>query len=69
MYLCNTQVAKCTMCKRARKMTESVKWLNEIKHFCNLKCLMHFCSQQACTTASPVTGAKPSLMQGKTSFI
>lgn len=60
------EVAKCTMCKRARKMTESVKWLNEIKHFCNLKCLMHFCSQQACTTASPVTGAKPSLMQAST---
>ncbi|KAF5909121.1 zinc finger MYM-type protein 4, partial [Clarias magur] len=47
-------VAKCSMCNRSRKMTESVKWLKEIKHFCNLQCLIQFCSQQACTP-SPVT--------------
>uniref|UniRef100_A0A8B9K677 Zinc finger MYM-type protein 4 n=1 Tax=Astyanax mexicanus TaxID=7994 RepID=A0A8B9K677_ASTMX len=28
------QVAKCSMCKRAKKMVESVKWLGEKKHFC-----------------------------------
>ncbi|XP_060760721.1 zinc finger MYM-type protein 4 isoform X2 [Neoarius graeffei] len=60
------EVAKCSMCKRARKMTESVKWLNEMKHFCNLKCLMYFCSQQSCTTAFPVTSAKPALTQAST---
>ncbi|MCI4395437.1 hypothetical protein PGIGA_G00180420 [Pangasianodon gigas] len=60
------EVAKCSMCKRARKMTESVKWLNEMKHFCNLKCLMYFCSQQACTTASPATAAKTSHTQAST---
>ncbi|TSK28205.1 Zinc finger MYM-type protein 4 [Bagarius yarrelli] len=52
------EVAKCSMCRRARKMTESVKWLNEIKHFCNLKCLMHFCSQQGCSTIPPGISAK-----------
>ncbi|KAK3525450.1 hypothetical protein QTP86_031539 [Hemibagrus guttatus] len=60
------EVAKCSMCKRARKMTESVKWQNDIKHFCNLKCLMLFCSQQACTTISPGNSSKPSLTQGST---
>ncbi|XP_058261099.1 zinc finger MYM-type protein 4 isoform X1 [Hemibagrus wyckioides] len=60
------EVAKCSMCKRARKMTESVKWLNDMKHFCNLKCLMLFCSQQACTTISPGNASKPSLTQSST---
>lgn len=69
MSLYDTQVAKCSMCKRARKMTESVKWLNEMKHFCNLKCLMYFCGQQACTSASPTIPAKPAATQGKTSYI
>lgn len=69
MYSCNTQVAKCSMCKRARKMTETVKWLNEMKHFCNLKCLMHFCGQQAGSLAALVTPVKPAVTQGKTSYI
>ncbi|XP_060721663.1 zinc finger MYM-type protein 4 isoform X1 [Tachysurus vachellii] len=60
------EVAKCSTCKRARKMTESVKWLNEIKHFCNLKCLMLFCSHQACTTTSPGSASKPAITQAST---
>ncbi|KAI5607747.1 zinc finger MYM-type protein 4 isoform X1 [Silurus asotus] len=54
------EVAQCSMCKRGRKMTESVKWLNEMKHFCNLKCLMHFCNLHACTSVA--LGSHPSAL-------
>ncbi|XP_067282641.1 zinc finger MYM-type protein 4 isoform X2 [Pseudorasbora parva] len=40
---------KCSMCRQAKKMTETVKWLGEIKHFCTLQCLMFFCSLQGIT--------------------
>ncbi|XP_073668893.1 zinc finger MYM-type protein 4-like isoform X5 [Paramisgurnus dabryanus] len=43
------QEVKCTMCKQAKKMTETVNWLGEIKHFCTLQCLMFFCSLQGTT--------------------
>ncbi|XP_076157610.1 zinc finger MYM-type protein 4-like isoform X2 [Alosa pseudoharengus] len=39
------QVAKCAWCQRARAMSESLRWLGEIKHFCNYHCLILFCSQ------------------------
>ncbi|XP_042601381.1 zinc finger MYM-type protein 4 isoform X1 [Cyprinus carpio] len=42
---------KCSMCRQAKKMTETVKWLGEIKHFCSLQCLMFFCSLQGTTGA------------------
>ncbi|XP_016298824.1 zinc finger MYM-type protein 4-like isoform X2 [Sinocyclocheilus anshuiensis] len=42
---------KCSMCRQAKKMTETVKWLGEIKHFCSLQCLMVFCSLQGTTGA------------------
>ncbi|KAF4100382.1 zinc finger MYM-type protein 4 isoform X3 [Onychostoma macrolepis] len=42
---------KCSMCRQAKKMTEKVKWLGEIKHFCSLQCLMFFCSLQGTTGA------------------
>ncbi|KAJ8384951.1 hypothetical protein AAFF_G00196170 [Aldrovandia affinis] len=40
------QMSKCDACKRQGKLIESLKWLGEIKHFCNLQCLLQFCSQQ-----------------------
>ncbi|XP_052440707.1 zinc finger MYM-type protein 4 isoform X2 [Carassius gibelio] len=43
------QEIKCSMCKQAKKVTESVKWLGEMKHFCSLRCLMFFCSLQGIT--------------------
>ncbi|KAG7457962.1 hypothetical protein MATL_G00232730 [Megalops atlanticus] len=41
------QMSKCDGCKRQGKLIESLKWLGEMKHFCNLQCLLQFCSQQA----------------------
>ncbi|XP_077052167.1 zinc finger MYM-type protein 4-like isoform X2 [Siphateles boraxobius] len=54
---------KCSMCRQAKKMKETVKWLGEIKHFCSLQCLMFFCSLQGIT--GPVRPAnKPLPTQG-----
>uniref|UniRef100_A0A672RLJ2 Zinc finger, MYM-type 4 n=1 Tax=Sinocyclocheilus grahami TaxID=75366 RepID=A0A672RLJ2_SINGR len=54
---------KCSMCRQAKKMIETVKWLGEIKHFCSLQCLMFFCSLQGTTGAvRPVN--KPLSTQG-----
>ncbi|XP_062385238.1 zinc finger MYM-type protein 4 isoform X2 [Sardina pilchardus] len=38
------QVAKCASCQRARSMSDSLRWLGEIKHFCNLQCVLYFCN-------------------------
>ncbi|XP_075802369.1 zinc finger MYM-type protein 4 isoform X3 [Microtus pennsylvanicus] len=40
------QMAKCDGCKRQGKLSESLKWRGEIKHFCNLLCILMFCHQQ-----------------------
>ncbi|XP_069827650.1 zinc finger MYM-type protein 4 isoform X2 [Dendropsophus ebraccatus] len=45
------QMGKCESCKRQGKLNESLKWRGEMKHFCNLMCVLVFCSQQ--TTAEP----------------
>ncbi|KAL9824839.1 zinc finger MYM-type protein 4 isoform 8-T8 [Geothlypis trichas] len=41
------QMAKCDGCKRQGKLNESIKWQGEMKHFCNLLCILLFCKQQA----------------------
>ncbi|XP_026144607.1 zinc finger MYM-type protein 4 isoform X1 [Carassius auratus] len=56
---------KCSMCRQAKKMTETVKWLGEIKHFCSLQCLMFFCSLQG--TTGPVRPANKTLSTQGTS--
>uniref|UniRef100_A0A672KNB4 Zinc finger MYM-type protein 4-like n=1 Tax=Sinocyclocheilus grahami TaxID=75366 RepID=A0A672KNB4_SINGR len=43
------QEIKCSMCRQCKKITETVKWLGEMKHFCSLRCLMFFCSLQGIT--------------------
>ncbi|XP_006503407.1 zinc finger MYM-type protein 4 isoform X1 [Mus musculus] len=40
------QMAKCDGCKRQGKLSESLKWRGDIKHFCNLLCILMFCHQQ-----------------------
>ncbi|XP_019905867.2 zinc finger MYM-type protein 4 isoform X2 [Esox lucius] len=40
------QVAKCDACERQGKLIETLPILGEVKHFCNLQCLLHFCSLQ-----------------------
>ncbi|KAJ8273070.1 hypothetical protein GJAV_G00097050 [Gymnothorax javanicus] len=61
------QMSKCDACKRQGKLIESLRWLGEMKHFCNLLCLLQFCSQQspssqrakpAPVTIAPQTTAK-----------
>jgi len=39
-------MAKCDGCKRQGKLSESLKWQGEVKHFCNLLCILMFCKQQ-----------------------
>uniref|UniRef100_H3B504 Zinc finger MYM-type containing 4 n=1 Tax=Latimeria chalumnae TaxID=7897 RepID=H3B504_LATCH len=41
------QMAKCDSCKRQGKLNESLRWHGEMKHFCNLQCILVFCSQQS----------------------
>uniref|UniRef100_A0A8C2VH41 Zinc finger MYM-type containing 6 n=1 Tax=Chinchilla lanigera TaxID=34839 RepID=A0A8C2VH41_CHILA len=41
------QMAKCDGCKRQGKLSESIKWRGNIKHFCNLFCVLKFCHQQS----------------------
>uniref|UniRef100_A0A5F8ABC2 Zinc finger MYM-type containing 4 n=1 Tax=Macaca mulatta TaxID=9544 RepID=A0A5F8ABC2_MACMU len=41
------QMAKCDACKRQGKLSESLKWRGEMKHFCNLLCILMFCNQQS----------------------
>ncbi|KAG8506905.1 Zinc finger MYM-type protein 6 [Galemys pyrenaicus] len=40
------QMAKCDGCKRQGKLSESIKWRGNIKHFCNLFCVLEFCHRQ-----------------------
>ncbi|KAM8976838.1 zinc finger MYM-type protein 4 isoform 2-T2 [Pelodytes ibericus] len=39
------QVGKCEGCKRQGKLGDSLKWRGEVKHFCNLLCILMFCNQ------------------------
>uniref|UniRef100_A0A8C2BRZ9 Si:ch211-173p18.3 n=1 Tax=Cyprinus carpio TaxID=7962 RepID=A0A8C2BRZ9_CYPCA len=59
------QEIKCSMCRQAKKITETVKWLGEMKHFCSLRCLMFFCSLQGITG---VVANKSLATQGVTSL-
>ncbi|XP_025899103.1 zinc finger MYM-type protein 4 isoform X1 [Nothoprocta perdicaria] len=47
------QMAKCDGCKRQGKLSESMKWQGEIKHFCNLLCILMFCNQQSVSDCPP----------------
>ncbi|NXF47523.1 ZMYM4 protein, partial [Oceanites oceanicus] len=47
------QMAKCDGCKRQGKLSESMKWQGEIKHFCNLLCILLFCNQQRVSDPPP----------------
>uniref|UniRef100_A0A671S3T1 Zinc finger MYM-type protein 4-like n=1 Tax=Sinocyclocheilus anshuiensis TaxID=1608454 RepID=A0A671S3T1_9TELE len=60
------QEIKCSMCRQMKKMTEIVKWLGEMKHFCSLRCLMFFCSLQGITGAVIKATSKSPATQGVT---
>uniref|UniRef100_A0A8C9F2Y8 TRASH domain-containing protein n=1 Tax=Pavo cristatus TaxID=9049 RepID=A0A8C9F2Y8_PAVCR len=75
------QMAKCDGCKRQGKLSESLKWQGEVKHFCNLLCILMFCKQQHTSdppasnnTANPSTppassSGPPSLRKDSTPVI
>uniref|UniRef100_A0A4W5NFE3 TRASH domain-containing protein n=1 Tax=Hucho hucho TaxID=62062 RepID=A0A4W5NFE3_9TELE len=47
------QVAKCDACDRQGKLIETLPMLGEVKHFCNLQCLLDFCSLQTQNQGKP----------------
>ncbi|XP_069478684.1 zinc finger MYM-type protein 4 isoform X4 [Ambystoma mexicanum] len=47
------QMAKCDGCKRQGKLGESLKWRGEMKHFCNLLCILIFCNHQSVSDGTP----------------
>uniref|UniRef100_A0A671XI67 TRASH domain-containing protein n=1 Tax=Sparus aurata TaxID=8175 RepID=A0A671XI67_SPAAU len=44
MLFCH--VAKCDTCGHEGKLRQSLPILGEVKHFCDLKCLLHFCNKK-----------------------
>ncbi|XP_068603715.1 zinc finger MYM-type protein 4-like [Brachionichthys hirsutus] len=38
--------AKCDACGHQRKLRQSLAMLGDVKHFCDLKCLLQFCSKK-----------------------
>ncbi|XP_062960598.1 zinc finger MYM-type protein 4 isoform X1 [Cynocephalus volans] len=58
------QMAKCDGCKRQGKLNESLKWRGEMKHFCNLLCILMFCNQQSmCDPPSQNSAGSISMVQ------
>ncbi|XP_006886495.1 PREDICTED: zinc finger MYM-type protein 4 isoform X2 [Elephantulus edwardii] len=58
------QMGKCDGCKRQGKLSESLKWRGEMKHFCNLLCILMFCNQQSiCDLPSQNNTASISMVQ------
>ncbi|XP_066494391.1 zinc finger MYM-type protein 4-like [Tiliqua scincoides] len=53
------QMSKCDGCKRQGKLGESLKWRGEIKHFCNLLCILMFCNQQCASDPPPLAPPPP----------
>ncbi|XP_062291642.1 uncharacterized protein LOC133996101 isoform X2 [Scomber scombrus] len=54
------RVASCDTCSRKRKLKQSLSLLGEVKHFCDMKCLLLFCNKKgqmvntAAAESSPV---------------
>ncbi|XP_041811390.1 uncharacterized protein LOC121619625 isoform X2 [Chelmon rostratus] len=58
MLFCH--VARCDTCGHEGKLRQSLPMLGEVKHFCDLKCLLHFCNkkvQMVNTVSSPPRSA------------
>ncbi|KAK2830722.1 hypothetical protein Q5P01_018653 [Channa striata] len=49
-------VAKCDTCGQGGKLRQYLPMLGHVKHFCDLKCLLHFCNKKAQVVD---TGAPP----------
>ncbi|XP_053563039.1 zinc finger MYM-type protein 4 isoform X2 [Bombina bombina] len=55
------QMGKCDGCKRQGKLSESLKWKGEMKHFCNLLCILMFCNQQSTSEPNPINNTATSV--------
>uniref|UniRef100_A0A4W6DBP6 TRASH domain-containing protein n=1 Tax=Lates calcarifer TaxID=8187 RepID=A0A4W6DBP6_LATCA len=62
------RVANCDTCGRNGKLRQSLPMLGEVKHFCDLKCLLHFCNKkvQMVNTVSSPPRASSTAASGKT---
>ncbi|XP_034401111.1 zinc finger MYM-type protein 4-like isoform X2 [Cyclopterus lumpus] len=54
MLFCH--VAKCDTCGHKGKLKQSLPMLGEVKHFCDLSCLLHFCCDTVATQGEIITG-------------
>uniref|UniRef100_A0A480TAC5 Zinc finger MYM-type protein 4 isoform 1 n=1 Tax=Sus scrofa TaxID=9823 RepID=A0A480TAC5_PIG len=61
------QMAKCDGCKRQGKLSESIKWRGNIKHFCNLFCVLEFCHQQVMN--DPLSQNKVNISKAQTASV
>ncbi|KAM7384706.1 hypothetical protein PAMA_011861 [Pampus argenteus] len=52
MLFCH--VAKCDTCGRKGKLKQSLPMLGEVKHFCDMKCLLQFCCDKVATQGEVV---------------
>ncbi|XP_030596783.1 zinc finger MYM-type protein 4 isoform X2 [Archocentrus centrarchus] len=52
MLFCH--VAKCDTCGRKGKLKQSLPMLGEVKHFCDLSCLLQFCCEKVATQGEVV---------------
>ncbi|KAM9339822.1 zinc finger MYM-type protein 4-like [Symphorus nematophorus] len=55
MLFCH--VAKCDTCGRKGKLKQSLPMLGEVKHFCDLICLLQFCCDKVATQGEVTLGA------------
>ncbi len=56
VYSVFSQVAKCDTCGRKGKLKQSLPMLGEVKHFCDLNCLVQFCCDKAATQGEVLKG-------------
>ncbi|TKS88871.1 Zinc finger MYM-type protein 3 [Collichthys lucidus] len=54
MLFCH--VAKCDTCGRKGKLKQSLAMLGEVKHFCDLSCLLQFCCEKVTTQGDVFKG-------------
>ncbi|XP_071432620.1 zinc finger MYM-type protein 4-like isoform X3 [Pithys albifrons albifrons] len=47
------QMTKCDGCKRQGKLSESIRWQGDMKHFCSVLCIPLFCKQQSASDPPP----------------
>ncbi|TSK72189.1 Zinc finger MYM-type protein 4 [Bagarius yarrelli] len=53
------EMAKCSACKNQGPLKESLRWDETARHFCNLQCLLHFCSKNILPDQPNSNGINP----------